>query len=112
MLIVFKIFLKCQNDVDEEVCKAELDKKSESEDNSPSVGSSTPTLTTTNGPVLNFSTPPLTKRSVTLPMLLAAGILKPGDGTMTLEYHVSSTNFLHKILKCKVGVQNLMNEID
>jgi len=40
-----------------------------------------------NGPAVNFS-PSLTKRSVTLQMLLAAGILKPGDGTMSLEYHV------------------------
>lgn len=46
------------------------------------------TTTSSNGPAINFSTPTLTKRSVTLPMLLAAGILKTGEGTMSLEYHV------------------------
>ncbi|CAG7834501.1 unnamed protein product [Allacma fusca] len=40
----------------------------------------------TNGPFY-FSVPTLTKRNVTLQMLLAAGILKPGEGTMSLEYH-------------------------
>jgi hypothetical protein len=60
--------------------------KTESGD-SQSVSSSMVNLVCSNGPAANLS---LTKRSVTLHMLLAAGILKPGDGTMSLEYHVSN----------------------
>ncbi|OXA65001.1 MPN domain-containing protein [Folsomia candida] len=57
--------------------------KTESGD-SHSISSST--FQTTNGPH-NHMTPTFTKRSVTLQMLLEAGILKQGEGTMSLEYH-------------------------
>jgi len=52
---------------------------------------------TTNGNHGLSST--LTKRNVTLKMLLTAGILKPGDCTVSLEYHVSSIRIRSAILR-------------
>ena len=75
-LCYIKVRLQFQNDEGEGIKGDESDKG----DNG---------VTTNGGSSLHFSLPTLTKRSVTLQMLLAAGILKPGDGTMSLEYHVS-----------------------
>jgi len=73
------IILICQNEGD-----GDKSDKAESE----SSKSLHVTGGTSNGCMINYISPSITKRNVTLQMLLAAGILKPGEGTMSLEYHV------------------------
>ncbi len=86
--LIDMMFSRFQNEGDGDGDKSD---KTESE-SSKSMSTLHAPSTSTNGPIVNFIAPSITKRSVTLQMLLNAGILKPGEGTMSLEYHVRHLN--------------------